>query len=461
MNYFTMKITVHSNFAPARRACIACLAALVSMCSSSAATVPTTMPHLHKEGSATQLMVDAQEPFRRETARPADTFVESIGVNVHLSYCDTAYSNYTGVIKPRLLEAGIRHIRDGCPSQNHTEFQDRLNDLGRSGVKSLLICSPHTGKTPSDIVAALRKVRESVGMVEGPNETDGAGLSYKGLEFPEATRAFQDELFAAVKGDAYLARLPVVMASISDPEKAPRLGRLESADYANTHCYAGGGPPGFRWNWYMDRCLTNIGRPIIASESGYHHATNHTDGHWIRGVTERASARYLPRLLVEYFARGIVRTYLYEFLDLRAQSDYSEANFGLLRWNGEPKPAYTAIKNLIALLRDPGPSFTTGSLELSINGDVEPVRHLLLQRRDGCFYLLLWINAVSYDTKAKQDIKFAPQPTRVLFAKPIASAKTYTPLTGSDPVATFGQTTELMLQVPDHVLVVELQPTNN
>jgi len=399
----------------------------------------------------------AFEVFRSETARSADAFVESIGVNVHLSYFDTAYSNYAGVIKPRLLEAGIRHIRDGCPSQNQTEFQNRLNDLGRLGVKSLLICSPHTGKTPADIVAALKKVRESVAMVEGPNETDGAGISYQGLKFPEGTRAFQDDLFAAVKGDADLTRLPVVMASISDPEKAPRLGRLASADFANTHCYSGGGPPCFRWNWYMDRCLTNIQHPVIASESGYHHATNHTDGHWIRGVTERASGRYLPRLLAEYFTRGIMRTYLYEFLDLKAQPDYSEANFGMLRWNGEPKPAYTAIKNLIALLRDPGPSFTPGSLEFSINGDVEPVRHLLLQKRDGRFYLLLWINAVSYDAKTNQDVKFAPQPTRILFAKPMASAKTYTPLTGPNPVATFGQTNELMLQVPDYLLVLELQ----
>lgn len=408
-------------------------------------------------GSCLAASLWAAEPFRHETARPADAFVESIGVNVHLSYLDTAYSNYAGVIKPRLLEAGIRHIRDGCPNQNQTEVQNRLNDLGRSGVKSLLICSPRTGKTPTDIVAALKKVSDSVDMVEGPNETDGAGISYHELKFPEGTRAFQDDLFAAVKGDTDLARLPVVMASISDPEKAPPLGRLESADFANTHCYAGGGPPGFRWNWYMDLCLTNSQRPIIASESGYHHATNHTDSHWIRGVTESASGRYLPRLLAEYFTRGIVRTYLYEFLDLKSQPDYSEANFGMLRSNGEPKPAYSAIKNLIALLRDPGPSFSTGSLDFSINGDVEPVRHLLLQSRDGRFYLLLWINAVSYDTNTKQDVKFAPQPTRVIFAKSIASAKTYTPLTGSSPVATFGRTSELMLQVPDHLLVLELQ----
>ena len=49
-----------------------------------------------------------------ETAKRADAFVETIGVNVHLNYLNTAYANYKEVIKPRLQELGIRHIRDGA-----------------------------------------------------------------------------------------------------------------------------------------------------------------------------------------------------------------------------------------------------------------------------------------------------------------------------------------------------------
>jgi hypothetical protein len=393
-----------------------------------------------------------------EKAQPADALVDAVGVNLHLSYLDTAYSNFTGVIKPRLLEAGIRHVRDGCPGGNQTEFQNRLNDLGRAGIKAMLICSPHSGKTPAELLAALKRVAASLELIEGPNETDGAGISYKGLGFPEGTRAFQDDLFAAVKADAELGRVPIVITSVSDPEKAPKLGRLGSADFANTHCYGGGGPPGFRWNWYMDRCLTNIQRPIIASETGYHTATNHTDSLWIRGVSELAAGKYLSRLLPEYFLRGIVRTYIYEFMDEKARPDNSEANFGLLRCNGASKPAFLAIKNLLALLTDPVPKFAPGVLEFSINGDTFPVRHLLLQKRDGRFYLLLWINAVSYDTKTRQDVRFPPEPTRIVFAKPITWAKAYLPLNGPEPTARFEKMTEILLQVPDHVMVLEVQP---
>ncbi|HMV50398.1 MAG TPA: hypothetical protein PKD31_21840, partial [Blastocatellia bacterium] len=51
--------------------------------------------------------------FALERARQADEFLDSIGVNVHLHYNDTAYKEYERIIKPRLRESGIRHLRDG------------------------------------------------------------------------------------------------------------------------------------------------------------------------------------------------------------------------------------------------------------------------------------------------------------------------------------------------------------
>ena len=48
-----------------------------------------------------------------DPARPADAFVDFVGVNTHLGYYDTAYGDYEHILKPRLLELGVRHIRDG------------------------------------------------------------------------------------------------------------------------------------------------------------------------------------------------------------------------------------------------------------------------------------------------------------------------------------------------------------
>jgi pimeloyl-ACP methyl ester carboxylesterase len=391
-----------------------------------------------------------------EQARPADALVDSIGVNVHLSYTDTSYRNYAGVVKPRLREAGIRHIRDGCPPHWNDEQRTKLNELAAVGVRSLLICSPRLG-TLDQIVASLEKVPASVEAVEGPNEPDGEGISYRGHAFPQGAREYQDDLYAAIKRDPATRRLPVVATAISNPENAPKLGPLPSADFANTHCYADGGPPGFAWDWYLARCRANSDRPIVATETGYHNSPNHTEGLWIPGISEAAAGKYISRLLPEYFARGIVRTYIYELLDLRDDPRNAECNLGILRVDGGPKPAFTAIKNTIALLADPGPAFTPGRLAFTLTGQDASIKHLLLQKRDGRFALLLWRNAVSYDTQTRRDLPVPAQPVVVSFARPRKGARVYDPLRGVAPLRQYPAGRRLTVDVPDELLILEVE----
>jgi len=61
-----MKHSIFHNFAPAGRACITCLAAVVSMCSVTAAPQSTALPHLHKDGSANRLWSAAMDPVLTE-----------------------------------------------------------------------------------------------------------------------------------------------------------------------------------------------------------------------------------------------------------------------------------------------------------------------------------------------------------------------------------------------------------
>ena len=64
--------------------------------------------------------------------------------------------------------------------------------------------------------------------------------------------------------------------------------------------------------------------------------------------------------MLEHFLRGEKRTYTYELIDEFDDpgKTNAEANFGLLRRDWTPKPAFAAMKNLLGLLSDPGPAFT-------------------------------------------------------------------------------------------------------
>ena len=47
----------------------------------------------------------------------AEAFVDSIGVNTHLGYADTAYADHARVLA-RLDELGVRHFRDSAADAN-------------------------------------------------------------------------------------------------------------------------------------------------------------------------------------------------------------------------------------------------------------------------------------------------------------------------------------------------------
>src|SRR5262249_37883627 len=153
--------------------------------------------------------------------------------------------------------------------------------------------------------------------------------------------------------------------------------------------YLGGNEPLTSLADHLDKVRTIAGsKGSVVTETGYHTAKTWTGNH--PGVSEQAMGRYVLRLFLEFFTSGISRTYLYELIDEGTNTGEREQNFGLLRYDGSEKPAFTGLKNLIGLLSDPGAGFTPGKLGYALSGDTAGVRQLLLQRRDGRFYLVLW-----------------------------------------------------------------------
>lgn len=390
-------------------------------------------------------------------ARSADAFVDTIGVNTHLDYSGGPYERFDDSVKPKLQELGVRHIRDGVHAQ--PELINKLTQLSQLGIRSLLVFNNEM----SEVLNIVKAASGSVEMVEGPNETDleVSGFSYNGQKFPEATRAYQQDLYTAIKNDSATNYLQVVLPSMGWGENAQKLGYVDAGDYCNMHSFPNiGARPTHDIDWYFiphARTICGSSKPIIVTETGYHNAVAAD-----YGISEQASSKYLPRLLLENFNRNITRTYLYELIDQGVEVD-RQARFGLLRNDGSPKPAFTAIRNLISLLSERGANFTPGSLDYSLSGANDELHSTLLQKSSGEFYLILWQDAESWNDPEEKDIPVANREITVNLNTSISKAEVYEPKNSTASTSTYNansgdRLTKLTVSVPDHPLIIKLTP---
>ncbi len=385
-----------------------------------------------------------------EQAKSADSFIDSMGIVTHLRYTDTSYGRYSDVVEPRLRELGIRHVRDGG---NNDGMFEKLNRLASFGIRSTLVMDPRDGITPDNAVELLKKVLPSVTAIEGPNEWDvNSTLTYKGKSFPDGVIDYQTDLYKAVKGNPATAFVSVLAPSLAFSENGSRLTSLESViDGGNMHSYAGGNQPDqdLDTKWIPNTQKVSGTRPIVATETGWHNAVNDSNASQ-KGVSEGVSAKYVPRLFLDYFNRGVKRTFLYELMDERAKSDM-ENNFGLIRADGTPKPAFYSLKNLIGLLQDSQGAAVSGSLSYYLTGNTQNLRHTLLQKSNGDRYLVMWLEVTSTDAPVSQKVTLN-------LISPTQQATTYLTNRSIDPVGQYTAPTQIALEVPDSPLVIKLTP---
>jgi hypothetical protein len=412
----------------------------------------------------------------KEPAQSASTFVDSVGVNTHLNYFDSAYSRYT-LIKNKLENLGVRHVRDTAVLMDNQHYNQivygRYKRLAALGIKVNLIVDPRMQNLRSLDARKIDRIAEMAGPAlesfEGPNEYDVSGDT----NWVAVLRSYQRSMYEAVKSNASTRGIPVIGPSLTSGRAYAAVGDLSAyVNYSNTHNYYSGRNPGTPgWGagghgsitWYLSNGREYaVQRPSISTEAGYHNAVKSSSSHV--GVPETVASKYVPRLLLEQFSRGIPRTYAYELIDLKPDptggSD-PQKHFGLLRNDGTEKPAYVALKNLIGLLEEPptkpgDPFFTPDALDYSLSGETQGIHRLLLQKRDGRFYLVLWQEVPSYDPNTMQPISVPDKILTLTLEEPIGMATIYRTNVSDKSTAHYANPSQLELKVPDHPLVVEL-----
>ncbi len=392
----------------------------------------------------------------RVTATEADRFVDEIGVNVHLHYNDTVYGDFAKV-KAALLDLGVRHVRDGLVYSGWKPYYDGNRELASAGNKCTFITSLPLERLPE----VAGRVKDSLEAFEGPNEVNLNKWTV------ENARNYQHHLWDAVKASPF-ADTPVVALSVTDFKWAQQLGDISTwCDYGNAHPYPGGCWPENNCSWMRADITSGIAtaragcaaKPVMITETGYNNKTS-PGGHV--PVSREIAGVYLPRLFLINHRNGIARTFWYELFNLRNNPADEESNFGLYENDGTtPKPAARAMKNLIALLRDPGPAFKSGQLGFTLSKP--EVQSVLFQKRNGEYWLALWLPQTLWDQSRpygqKQEVHPAPMDCEVQIAGDIASVTCHGQLDTSQPESTkIATPARFAVSVSARVLLLQIAP---
>ena len=375
---------------------------------------------------------------------PADSFVESIGVNVHLGYAGEVYDTKFDALEDRLEELGIRHIRDGADAfLGKPRVADRINKLYTElGIHTTFITGRREGGYPKPITLSLidqeledLRTKFDSGLIagiEGPNEYNEERNRVGEDNWITKVKDYQQKVYDKVNAAPDLKDIPVIGPSFTTEEAYKDVGNLDDRiDFTCIHLYQSWRNPGtvgwgdngygsITWNLKYQAARQSPSRkPVQSTECGYHNVLSGD------GVPEDIQAKYLPRTLAEFYRRGIYRSFKYELVDQGSSSSSNpQRRYGLLRNDLSPKPVFYAVKGLINLLADPGEPFPTKPLDYSVEGSkTENVHELLLQKRDGTYYLLIWLEVEGYQGDQEVETPYDPRPVTVRLPSSINRAQ--------------------------------------
>jgi hypothetical protein len=388
----------------------------------------------------------------------ADAFVDSVGVNVHMHYDDTAYVECDTVLA-KLQALKVRHVRDGMTDTIQQWYYDCHETFGAAGIGTTFIMDNDT--SGAVIANYPTRVPLSFEAYEGPNEDN---ITPGDMGWEVNTLADVVRLRANALGG-----YPVIAPSLTTPEAYDLLGDIGAyVDYANLHNYADGRHPeilGWGDDGYgsiehalrVNAARQAPGKPVMTTENGYY-----TDSAVSHYVTEAVMTRYAPRLLLEHFQYGIFRTFWYELIDFpNPPSIPALTGYGLIEQDYTNKDAYTAIQSLLTLLDDPGNTKPVDQLGYSLTGAGATVNELAFHKGNGSFFLALWLEGSMWNVDtAMLETPIAGDSLTVNLTGKVIAHRLHTWQADGSVVITpvTGNPAEVSVTVTDTLQILEILP---
>ncbi|CAA9505042.1 MAG: hypothetical protein AVDCRST_MAG53-2298 [uncultured Solirubrobacteraceae bacterium] len=404
-----------------------------------------------------------------QEARSAGAFTDSVGVNTHLGYDDQPYGTAWPMVRDRLVELGVKHVRDAS-YRDGTRLGDvvpHMQELGRLGIRGNLLAGDPgmrygAGTIDQHLAWVKKNVLSFTESLEGPNEYDNPTND---PNWQQTLRSYQCEWARQIRTDPSLSAKTVIGPSPGGVGFST-LGDLTSClDAGNLHPYPGA--------WSPDR--SNVGdlsvqlagaqkvsgsKPVWITESGYHNAVACVCGH--APVSETASGVYMPRMFMENFRRGVPRTYAYELIDGRPDPLRTDpqANFGLLRHDGTAKPAFTALRNVMGILGDSGTASGSLSYSLKCTADCSaPLRHVLMRKSTGEYYLAVWPESSVWNAQTRTDASPSAPTIEFTVSSPVRRLDVFDPSRSQAPLSSSTETS-YRGKMSNGLLILGLTPSD-
>jgi hypothetical protein len=389
----------------------------------------------------------------------SDDFVEAASINTHLNWRSSVWGT-NPAWKQAFIDLGMRYTRSGM-TNNKAAIQD-WKDIGAK-----LVCVTGDGDNIDrtkvtqalDVLAANPDITHAV---EGPNEPNEG--YHEG--WAERTKDYQAWLFDQVKSRPAIASKHIIGPSVWSREDKGYQALGDMSDVmtvGNLHYYTGGCKPTVTAQGpdsgsasTLNEAISDAeglapGLPIWITETGWPVAGPGcalSPGF----VTDNAQAKYVVRMLMEAFIRGIQHVALYTLLD----DDRTPPRYhGLMKQDMSKRASYGALKRTLAVYKQEGPRPPLGNLEYAVQFPNPSVHGLpLMQKSDGRFLITLWNDVDSYNQKTFVDIDPPPVETTVTFGRSMnmrvispVKAWEWFDLTAGD---------EVTLNVTDHPIVLEV-----